>query len=569
MTIICSWRREKEMNKSKVMFLVFLTIISLCAINIQSVKSQNSIIITILSNGDISPSEADGVLIQKVGNVYTFMNNLTGFSLVVGCSDIIIDGAGFVLSGEAEIGIDVSYTSGVTIRDVKIEGFYYYGINILESSYITVVNNSISSNLRGIFIVNSTRNTISENYVVNNEVGIYLMSSSENVFRNNNFNNSQNLVVYGTALSHFINDMDVSNTIINKKTYYLVNEENLVITPDTFPDVGFLALVSCRNITVKNMDLTKNGQGIILASTTYSTIMQNNITGNHNGVLLFGSSNNELSGNSIIGNYRGIQLSMSSTRNSITSNTIMNSNEGIFFFNSPANTVASNNVTNNGVGIGFSSSSNNMMKSNYFVNNTKQVYDVGIGNPSVINSTNYWNFAYPVGGNYWSDYTGVDMKSGENQDQEGSDNIGDTPYSIYGNNKDNYPLMPYGSPLTISVTSPENKTYNVNSVSLTYTVSKSESVIGYSLDGQANITISKSITLSDLSGGSHKLTVYAKDTDGNESSDTVYFTISEEAVTPPDTEETENFPIIWIAAAIGVVAVVGVALLYFLKIKKK
>jgi parallel beta-helix repeat protein len=565
------------MNTSKVMFLVFLTIISLCAINIQSVKSQDSITITILSNGDISPSVADGVLIQKDGKVYTFMNNLTGFSLVVECSDIIIDGAGFVLSGEAEIGIDLSYTSSVTVRDVEIEGFYYYGINILESSEITIINNIIASNMRGILLVNSTQNTSSENSIVNNDVGVYLMSSSENVFRNNYFNNNHNLVVYGTKLSHFTNDMDVSNTIINKKTYYLVNEENLVINPDTFPDLGFLALVSCRNITVRNMDLTKNGQGIILAFTTYSTIMQNNITGNHNGVLLFGSSNNEVSGNSITSNYRGIQLSKSSTNNSITSNKIMDNNEGIFFFNSPQNTVVSNNVTNNSIGIGFSSASNNMIRSNYFIDNSKQVYDVSMDDSSVTNSTNYWNFAYPLCGNYWSDYTGVDVKSGENQDQEGSDEIGDTPYSIYGNNKDNYPRMLYATPLTIYVTSPENKTYNVNSVSLIYTVSESESVIGYSLDEQTNITISGSITLSDLSDGTHKLTVYAKDTEGHESSNTVYFTIAEEAETPTETEdetpteseETEEFPIIWIAAAIGVAAVVGVALLYFLKIKKK
>ena len=99
--------------------------------------------------------------------------------------------------------------------------------------------------------------------------------------------------------------------------------------------------------------------------------------------------------------------------------------------------------------------------------------------------------------------------------------------------------------------------------------SKTESVIGFSLDGQTNITVSGSITLSSLSDGPHKLTVYAKDTEGNESSDIVYFNISEETETPTETEETEDFPITLIAAAIGVLAAVGVALLYFLKIKKK
>jgi parallel beta-helix repeat protein len=52
---------------------------------------------------------------------------------------------------------------------------------------------------------------------------------------------------------------------------------------------------------------------------------------------------------------------------------------------------------------------------------------------------NTWDDGYPSGGNYWSDYTGVDLKSGSHQNETGSDEIGDTPY-----NQDNYPLMrPY------------------------------------------------------------------------------------------------------------------------------
>jgi hypothetical protein len=45
---------------------------------------------------------------------------------------------------------------------------------------------------------------------------------------------------------------------------------------------------------------------------------------------------------------------------------------------------------------------------------------------------NIWDNAYPSGGNYWSDYSGVDANS---------DGIGDTPYVIDTNNQDPYPLM--------------------------------------------------------------------------------------------------------------------------------
>jgi len=159
------------------------------------------------------------------------------------------------------------------------------------------------------------------------------------------------------------------------------------------------------------------------------------------------------------------------------------------------------------------------------------------------------------------------VKSGENQDQTGSDGLGDTPYIIDENNQDNFPLMPYGSPPAISIVSPENKTYTVNSVSLSFTVSETTSWIKYSLDGQANVTITEDTTLSGLADGVHSITVYAQDTDGLTGTSTIHFTIAEGSETPTETTQLDSSLIILIAAIIVVIVVV--ALLYFLKIKKK
>lgn len=92
-------------------------------------------------------------------------------------------------------------------------------------------------------------------------------------------------------------------------------------------------------------------------------------------------------------------------------------------------------------GVSLENSSNNRVYHNNFINNTKQVHDVSWDFPWIPPSINIWDDGYPSGGNYWSDYTGVDEKSGPNQDQPGSDGIGDTPYVIDVNNRDGYPLM--------------------------------------------------------------------------------------------------------------------------------
>jgi hypothetical protein len=81
-----------------------------------------------------------------------------------------------------------------------------------------------------------------------------------------------------------------------------------------------------------------------------------------------------------------------------------------------------------------------MIHGNNFVDNSVQV-QIFVG------SINTWDGGYATGGNYWRDYLGIDEKSGPNQDQPESDNLGDTPYIIDRYNQDNYPLMRPVNPL--------------------------------------------------------------------------------------------------------------------------
>lgn len=107
-------------------------------------------------------------------------------------------------------------------------------------------------------------------------------------------------------------------------------------------------------------------------------------------------------------------------------------------------------------------------------------------------------------------------------------NIKETYYDETGKLLATFELLEYSyaAPPDIGILLPENKTYTTSSLSLNFTIDEVTSWIGYSLDGQANVTIAGNTTLSGLSDGAHSLIVYAKDIDENiGASEIIYFSI--------------------------------------------
>jgi hypothetical protein len=120
----------------------------------------------------------------------------------------------------------------------------------------------------------------------------------------------------------------------------------------------------------------------------------------------------------------------------------------------------------------------------------------------------------------------------------------------------------YGiTPPEIALISPENKTYAVKEIALTLTVNEPDSRMRYELDSGTPVEFSGNITLTELSLGSHTLSVYATDEAGNVgASENIAFTVA----TP------EPFPTNLVITASGAsLAVVCVALLVYFKKRKR
>ncbi len=191
------------------------------------------------------------------------------------------------------------------------------------------------------------------------------------------------------------------------------------------------------NVAVKNTNIQSFWYGIRLDSCSGNTISNNHITNNDvEGIFVAHSSGNTISSNNISDNYWGSIWFEYSSGNTICHNSMIHN--GIELVYSSGNTISGNNLTK-GYGTGarcmvLGWSNNNMIYHNNFLE-WGEILDIWEC------ATNVWDDGYPSGGNYWGDYAGVDEKSGPNQDQLGSDGIGDTPYTIASSNQDNYPLM--------------------------------------------------------------------------------------------------------------------------------
>lgn len=179
-----------------------------------------------------------------------------------------------------------------------------------------------------------------------------------------------------------------------------------------------------------------------------NNVSDNIFTDNYRGITLNGAhpplttypqvvTNNEFIGNSV-----GVLFSVDLSNATLSDNVFHNNNWGIgsHYFSNIENTTISNNIfTFNDEGVAFDDAYDVSVSAyhNDFINNSIQARGASI-------AASTWDDGYPSGGNYWSDYNGTDLHSGQYQNVSGSDQIGDMPYVLNLNHTDYYPLMsPY------------------------------------------------------------------------------------------------------------------------------
>jgi len=315
---------------------------------------------------------------------------------------------------------------------------------------------------------------------------------------------------------------------VRSGTYYEHIEINKTITllgqnqTDTIIDgsgQGYIPIILVTasntviaNFTIKNTAIDIDTYGILISKTQNVTMTKNTIKETYRGIVISNSSECKIFNNSFSNNYAyGVTLRSESNLNLFKDNNI-----------------AENNI---GASLDVSCQNNTFYHNSFINNNVYQVDNVNYG------TRTKWNSTYPTGGNYWSDYTGIDLKSGPNQNLNGSDGIGDTPY-VAGGARDYYPLMyPYVPALPIAkfTYSPEKPVKNeVITFNASASYDLNGSIVGYEWNfGDGNITTIASPIIRHFytSYGNYTVSLTVTDNDGLTSIATKQITVQKRTST--------------------------------------
>ena len=500
-------------------------------------------------------------------------------------------------------GIDLNTENGVVSGNKIVSTKSYYGVNFRANSTVFSTNEFVKG---GLVIFEPCYQNIVSGNTVNGKLLVYLERQANQVIDGAGqvvLINCKNMVVRNVppsvGLRVTITLLGTSNTQItncvgnialkNSHSNIIVNNELRTASPiASFQDSAIELTVSHNNTIANNSIAASKGYGISVVASVYNKIRGNDISSTGYAAVKIEAvqyatsisqqvipENNYVYENNITCTESGISLR--TARNTVVfKNSIYNCKDAIMLSGSHENHFLGNNITGStqyGIHIGVAN--DNAFYQNNFIYNTMQAYEQHSVYWWFVQNDTYYSegntFDNGEEGNYWDTYYGADANG---------DGIGETPYTVYENFTDRYPLTtpfdistvtvdfaewnPQSPPdqpgrsddegLRIIILSPENITYSTTEIPLNLLVSQPMSWIGYRLDSQAYVTISGNITLTGLSQGTHSLTVYGNTAEGAlSSSETIVFNVK----TP---ESSAIVPVAAISVSLASIVAAGLLL---------
>lgn len=382
------WNILRKIVSSLIIVLLFLASFAY-AFTVQTARAQ-PVTVYINPDGSITPSTANIFTHDNV--TYFFRGDVFG-GLDIQRSNIIINGS-----------------NRFTVRPSGYVSGWSTSVLLSQVSNVTIEYLGVETVSAGIYVTGSSGIRLFRDYITTNESGT--QPSLFGIILSNSSNNS----VYDNVITLGVN-----------------------ATPGPENGMGISILLSSTHNNISTNIIDKTFEAISIQDSAWNNISENSLGGDYYGVGLVDANNNTISENLISSGKTGIYLERCSDTVVSRNNVTYSSERGIVLYPGAfRNTISDNLVEHNYNGIMLWQASNNTIYHNTLSENSQQVNILESG------YNNSWDdgYGYHAGGNYWSDYNGIDLYRGPYQNISGSDGIGDTPYVLGSGNVDRYPLLP-------------------------------------------------------------------------------------------------------------------------------
>jgi len=439
---------------------------------IQGILSTESVNCTLISD---KISARDAGIYMRESNMFSVIDTslaMYGLPLMpfyaLECNDSLIYGNTGLSPGE----IVVEKCLNMTLMNNSLSGDAPLGIR--ECTGTMVVGNYITYNTAiGIYVYSSYDTYIAWNTLNATGYCIYLDGcvggqAFGNLFPERNLSSSYGIQASyvhdyeiwgnefhdcdsGVGLSYCSNVTVYWNEMYDSSITLYESPENFVMNNTFWGSSGVSAMYNCTGTMILGNEFPENGT-ISLNDAIGLFIMENIF--DHNGVEIWGSSfeaydyhlitpDNLVNGNPIIQVTDSMDVEISDMTvgqlivvncgNVSISNVVVNgTNTGILIAFCLNTTLENNTISNNSIALRVYYSLGILVHHNRFIDNVDEAW--------IDTADISFNLTYPGGGNYWSDYTGVDLMHGPLQNIPGADGFGDAAYDRYGP-VDYYPIV--------------------------------------------------------------------------------------------------------------------------------
>ncbi|MDD1768156.1 MAG: PKD domain-containing protein [Methanomassiliicoccales archaeon] len=180
-------------------------------------------------------------------------------------------------------GVTISESNEADISDVTLSNATG-GLRIEDSSGIVIVRADVVGARVGLEIENSSNVDVLDCRIRDCYLGLEVEMSESLTVRGNIMNGSRfDFGITGSEIAHFLHDVS-SNSLTAGDLVYLVDREDMVVN-QSHGDVGCVVLVSCTNISLNDLDLHNNVDGLLIYGSSKITVTRcsfhDNIIGIH------------------------------------------------------------------------------------------------------------------------------------------------------------------------------------------------------------------------------------------------------------------------------------------------